>query len=152
WLQFIADILQQGAVYLIDYGYPQAEYYLSERHMGTLMCYYQHRAHEDALWYPGLQDMTAFVDFTSVAEAAVTAGFEVAGFTSQANFLLDTGLATIAEQSMQQDMQQQLNIAQQIKTLSLPSEMGERFKVLGLKKNIDLKLPGFEIRNYLASL
>lgn len=152
WMQSIADILQQGAVYLIDYGYPQSEFYLLERTMGTMMCYYRHRAHDDALWYPGLQDITAFVDFTSVAEAAVESGMDVEGFASQANFLLDAGLAQIAEQEMQGDMQQQVKIAQQLKTLTLPSEMGERFKVLGLSINIDLQMPGFGFRNNLSHL
>lgn len=152
WLQSIADVLQQGAVYLIDYGYPQSEYYLPERTMGTLMCYYQHRAHDDALWFPGLQDITAFVDFTCVAEAAVQSGLEVAGFTSQANFLLDAGLPHLVEQQMQDDVQQQLKLVQQMKTLTLPSEMGERFKVLGLTKNLQQFIPGFAYRDYLQRL
>lgn len=152
WLQSIADVLDQGVVYLIDYGYPQREYYLPERTMGTLMCYYQHRAHDDALWNPGLQDITAFVNFTSVAEAAVLAGFDVTGFTSQANFLLDAGLPALIEQQMSDDITRQLQITQQVKTLTLPSEMGERFKVLGLTKNLQIGVPGFGLRNNLSFL
>ena len=152
WLQSIADVLNQGVVYLIDYGYPQREYYLPERTMGTLMCYYQHRAHDDALWYPGLQDITAFVDFTALADAATAVGFDLDGYTSQASFLLDAGLPALVEQQMQADLQQHIRVVQQMKTLTLPSEMGERFKVLGLKKNIETDLPGFGIRNNLSYL
>jgi SAM-dependent MidA family methyltransferase len=147
WLQSISEILDQGAVYLIDYGYPRLEFYLPERFMGTLMCYYKHRAQGDALWNPGLQDLTAFVDFTAVAEAAVDAGFDVNGFTSQANFLLNTGLAQLVESKMSDDLKKQLPLVQQMKTLTLPSEMGERFKVMGLNKGLDILTPGFELRD-----
>lgn len=147
WLQSVADVIDQGAVYIIDYGYPKKEYYLPERYMGTMMCYYQHRAHENALWYPGLQDITAFVDFTAVAEAAIEVGFDVNGYTSQANFLLNSGLSQIVEKKMSDDSKEQLKLAQQVKTLTLPSEMGERFKVVGLNKNLDMLLPGFEIND-----
>ena len=152
WLQSIADVLDQGVVYLIDYGYPQREYYLPERTMGTLMCYYQHRAHDNALWNPGLQDITAFVDFTAVADAADSAGFDILGYTSQANFLLDVGLPALIEAQMSDDIKQQLQMTQQVKTLTLPSEMGERFKVLGLRKNMQIDVPGFGIRNHLPNL
>ncbi|MCW8855188.1 MAG: SAM-dependent methyltransferase [Gammaproteobacteria bacterium] len=152
WLQSIADTLDQGAVYLIDYGYPQSEYYLPDRIMGTLMCYYQHRAHDNTLWYPGLQDITSFVDFTLVAEAAVDAGFEVEGFTSQANFLIDCGLPQLVEELMSTDIKQQIQLVQQMKTLTLPSEMGERFKVLGLTKHLHMDIPGFGLRNNVLKL
>lgn len=145
WLQAVSSILEQGAVYLIDYGYPRAEYYLPERNMGTLMCYYRQRAHDDALRYPGLQDITAFVDFTAVAEAAIMAGFELDGFTSQANFLIDCGLMQLLQET--ENNQQRFTQAQQIKTLTLASEMGERFKVMGLNKNIDMQLPGFGLQD-----
>jgi SAM-dependent MidA family methyltransferase len=145
WLQSISAVLDQGAIYLIDYGYPRAEYYAPERHMGTLMCYYRQRAHDDALRYPGLQDITAFVDFTAVAEAAVQAGFDIDGFTSQANFLLDSGLMQMLEDAT--DERRRFVQAQQVKTLTLASEMGERFKVIGLNKNIDMRLPGFGLQD-----
>ncbi len=147
WLQSIEQILQQGAVYLIDYGYPRSEYYLPERYMGTLMCYYKHRAHDSVLWNPGLQDLTAFVDFTAVAEAALDAGFDVNGFASQANFLLNTGLPQLVESQMSDDLKKHLPLVQQMKTLTLPSEMGERFKVMGLSKNLEILMPGFELRD-----
>jgi len=147
WLQSIEQIIQQGAVYLIDYGYPRSEYYLPERYMGTLMCYYKHRSHDSVLWNPGLQDLTTFVDFTAVAEAAVDVGFDVNGFTSQANFLLNTGLPQLVEAQMSDDLKKQLPLVQQMKTLTLPSEMGERFKVMGLNKDLEIFIPGFEFRD-----
>ncbi len=152
WLQSISDILNQGAIYLIDYGYSRSEYYAIERHMGTMMCYYRHRALDDAFFLPGLIDMTAFVDFTAVAEAGLETGFEINGFTSQANFLINCGLAQRVEQQMSDDIKKQLPLVQQMKTLTLPSEMGERFKVMGLNKNLDMILPGFEMRDFRSRL
>jgi SAM-dependent MidA family methyltransferase len=148
WLQSIGNILNQGAVYLIDYGYPRAEYYAMERHMGTMMCYCRHRALDDALYLPGLLDITAFVDFTAVAEAGLDTGFEINGFTSQAHFLINCGLAQRVEQRMSDDIKTHLPLVQQMKTLTLSSEMGERFKVMGLNKNIDMILPGFTGRDF----
>ena len=152
WLRSLADALLQGAVYLIDYGYPRSEYYLPERDMGTFMCYYRHRTHDDALWYPGLQDMTAFVDFTAVAEAALAAGFEIAGFTSQSNFLLDSGMAELLERQMPDSEKERIALVQQMKSLTLPTEMGERFKVMALDKNLPGIIPGFRLRDYSARL
>lgn len=148
WLQSISDVLNQGAVYLIDYGYPRSEYYSVERYMGTMMCYYRHRALDDVFYLPGLIDITAFVDFTAVAEAGLEAGFDVNGFTSQANFLINCGLAQRVEHQMSNQIKTHLPLVQQMKTLTLPSEMGERFKVMGLNKNLDMILPGFEVRDF----
>ncbi|MDH5485321.1 MAG: SAM-dependent methyltransferase [Gammaproteobacteria bacterium] len=148
WLAAIANILNQGAVYLIDYGYPRSEYYLPDRAAGTLMCYYRHRAHDDALCYPGLQDITAFVDFTDVAESALSCGFDVEGFTSQGNFLLACGITERVEAGSSSDERQQLLLVQQMKTLTMPEEMGERFKVMGLSYGLDRLLPGFDFRDY----
>ncbi len=148
WLGCLYAVVEQGLVLLIDYGYPVQEYYLDERDSGTLICHYQHRAHADPLWYPGLQDITAFVDFSAVAYAAVDAGFEVSGYTSQAMFLLGCGLGELHQAAVSDDHRQQLLLAQQIKTLTLPSEMGERFKAMALSKNIDLPLMGFAMQDY----
>jgi SAM-dependent MidA family methyltransferase len=148
WLASIYAIVDKGLVLLIDYGYPVQEYYLDERDSGTLVCHYQHRAHADPLWYPGLQDITAFVDFSAVAHAAVDAGFEVSGYTSQAMFLLGCGLGELHQAVASDDPGQQLLLAQQIKTLTLPSEMGERFKAMALSKNVDLSLIGFAMQDY----
>jgi SAM-dependent MidA family methyltransferase len=148
WLASINSILDKGLVLLIDYGYPLQEYYLDERSSGTLVCHYQHRAHADPLWYPGLQDITAFVDFTAVAHAAVDAGFEVSGYTSQAMFLMGCGLAELHQAQMSDDPAKQLLLAQQIKTLTLPSEMGERFKTMALTRAVDIPLIGFALSDY----
>lgn len=148
WLTSIYEVLNKGVVLLIDYGYPVQEYYLDERDSGTLVCHYKHRAHADPLWYPGLQDITAFVDFSAVAYAADEAGFEVSGYTSQAMFLMGCGLGELHQSMISDDPKQQLLLAQQIKTLTLPSEMGERFKVMALSKGIDLDLIGFAMQDY----
>ena len=147
WLQSVGDILDQGVIYLIDYGYPRSEYYLPERAMGTLMCYFRHRSFDDALRYPGLQDITAFVDFTAVAEAALHAGLDLEGFTSQANFLLDCGLPALLQEKLGDNERKNFGWIQQMKTLTLPSEMGERFKVMSISKNMDIKVSGFGLQD-----
>jgi len=152
WLQALYQSIDSGVVLLIDYGYHAKEYYHADRVNGTLMCYYQHRAHSNALWYPGLQDITAFVDFTDVAYSAVEAGFAVAGFTSQAAFLLANGLSELHAEQVTDDVKQQVVLSQQIKTLTLPSEMGERFKVMALTKNVELAFLGFSLQDYRGRL
>jgi SAM-dependent MidA family methyltransferase len=152
WLASLADCIEQGVIYLIDYGYTRGEYYSAERHMGTFIGYYRHRALDAPLWYPGLQDLTAFVDFTAVAEAALEAGLDVDGFTSQGNFLLDCGLGDIVQGTEGISEREQLQLVQQMKTLSLPGEMGERFKVMGLSKGLQHNVPGFSLRDLRYSL
>lgn len=152
WLQSLYQILHQGMVLLMDYGYGRKEYYLPERSMGTFMCYYRHHAFDNPLWHPGIIDMTAFVDFTAVAEAALEAGFALAGYTSQGHFLMDAGLAEVMQQQPVERPQEQLQLNQQIKTLTLPSEMGERFKVMLLGKQLSGNIPGFSGRDYRHSL
>jgi SAM-dependent MidA family methyltransferase len=152
WLDSIYRVLNRGLVLLIDYGYPVGEYYHEERVTGTLMCHYQHRAHTNPLWYPGLQDITAFVDFTDVAYCAAEAGFDISGYTTQAAFLMASGLDELYQLQASDDPKQQIVLSQQIKTLTLPSEMGERFKVMGLTKNFGEPLRGFamqDLRNRL---
>ena len=146
WMQSLSQCLDQGVILLIDYGYPNSEYYLSERNKGTLICHYQHLVNTAPLMYPGLQDITANVDFTAVAEEADNSGFHVAGFTSQAHFLSNAGLEKYFMQALEDDKnneQNQYQLAQQIRTLSMPSEMGERFKCIGLSKKYDQSLLGF---------
>jgi SAM-dependent MidA family methyltransferase len=131
---------------LIDYGYPRREYYLQERSTGTLMCHYRHRVHADPLILTGLQDITAHVDFTAVAAAGLAAGLAIAGYTTQAHFLLGSGLPELAAASNPQDLTTHLAVTDQIKTLTLPGEMGERFKVLALTRCLeDLPLRGFTL-------
>jgi len=143
WLESLSAILHSGLLLLIDYGYPAQEYYLAERDKGTLRCYYRHFMHEDLLLYPGLQDITADVDFSRVARAAIGAGFELHGFTTQAHFLIANGLLDIAESEQPQNDQERFILAQQIHTLSNPAAMGERFQVMGLSKALDITLQGF---------
>jgi SAM-dependent MidA family methyltransferase len=146
-LRALADSLEQGLVLLIDYGYPRHEYFHPQRSSGTLMCHYRHHVHADPLSWPGLQDITAHVDFTAVAEAAVAADLEVAGYTTQAWFLLDCGLEELLLQSGATETTDYMKAAQQAKTLILPGEMGERFKCIGLTRAIDIPVPGFRLQN-----
>lgn len=134
WISSLAETLEQGVILLIDYGYEHDDYYRPERHQGTLLCHYRHHVHDNALLWPGLQDITASVDFSAVAEAAEQAGLEVAGYTTQANFLFANGLETLFNQALADAPEQQYQLAQQVRLLTLPSEMGERFKVISLTK------------------
>jgi len=152
WIKSLAACINQGAIYLIDYGYTRSEFYSAERDMGTFIGYYHHRALDAPLWYPGLQDLTAFVDFTAVAEAALENQLDVDGFTSQGNFLINCGLAELVESIETKSELENFKLVQQMKTLSLPGEMGERFKVLGLSKGLDDNVPGFEVRDLRYSL
>lgn len=144
WISSIAQMMESGVVLLIDYGFPRDEYYHPQRSTGTLMCHYRHRAHDDPFVYPGLQDITAHVDFTAIAEAAVDTGLDVSGYTSQAYFLLGNGLTELADEC-ENNEKEQLLVAQQIRTLTMPGEMGELFKVMALSKKFDSPLRGFSM-------
>ncbi len=152
WVTSIATRLTAGIVLLIDYGFPRAEFYHPQRSEGTLMCHYRHRAHGDPLILVGLQDITAHVDFTAIAEAAHDAGLSVLGYTSQAAFLLALGLTRFGEEAPQDDTRTRLAMAQQVKTLTLPSEMGELFKVLALGRGVTPPLLGFTLQDRRARL
>jgi SAM-dependent MidA family methyltransferase len=143
WIQSLGEILKKGAIILIDYGFPRREYYHPQRDQGTLMCHYRHYAHGDPLLYVGLQDITAHVDFTAIAEVAQQASLDLIGYTSQGDFLLQGGLLNLITNFEELPMQERLKFAQQIKQLTLPHEMGELFKVIGLSKNLDIQLPAF---------
>ena len=143
WIQSLGEILKKGAILLIDYGFPRREYYHPQRDQGTLMCHYRHYAHGDPLLYVGLQDITAHVDFTAIAEAAQQAGLDLIGYTSQGDFLLQGGLLNLMTNFEELPMQERLKFAQQIKQLTLPHEMGELFKIIGLSKNLNIQLPAF---------
>jgi SAM-dependent MidA family methyltransferase len=142
WISQCSTMLSAGLCLFIDYGFPRHEYYHVDRSMGTLMCHYQHTAHPNPLLHIGQQDITAHVDFTHVAEAAVESGFHVAGFTSQAAYLLGNRLLERLPIDLTLKAQHQMNTA--IKTLTHPSEMGELFKVIALTKAITVSLPGFQ--------
>lgn len=152
WIKSIAESLQQGVIILIDYGFPRHEYYHQQRSEGTLMCHYRHRTHPDAFVYPGLQDITAHVDFTAMADAALESDMKVIGYTNQVSFLMGAGLLELAALNNEADMQEQMEVATQIKKLTMPHEMGELFKVIGFSKKSDVVLPAFEfkdLREYL---
>ena len=152
WVASLCDVLERGAALLIDYGFPRAEFYHPQRSSGTLMCHYRHRAHDNPLILPGLQDITSHVDFTAIAEAAHSAGLEVHGYTSQAAFLLGTGIMSLAEASDTSDTRAHLALTQAVKKLTLPSEMGELFKVMALTRDIEAPLRGFALSDRRMSL
>ena len=138
WIQAVAGGLGNGAMLFVDYGYARAEYYQPDRSDGTLRAFYRHRMHAQPLLYPGLQDLTASVDFTALAEAGVAAGFDFAGYCSQASFLLGNGLAGVLQRiDAIDDIAERQRRSTEIKRLTLPSEMGERFQVMGFEKNVD---------------
>ena len=155
WVSGLGTWLKRGVALLIDYGFPRTEYYHAQRSGGTLMCHYRHRAHDDAFTLIGLQDITAHVDFTAMAEAAVAAGLSVRGFANQANFLIGCGLTEIlaAEgEGGEGDARHQLSRAAEVKTLTLPAEMGELFKVIALTKGWEGGLRGFALRDERSRL
>jgi SAM-dependent MidA family methyltransferase len=131
WLQTASGWLKEGVALIFDYGFTRREYYLPERQSGTLRCYFRHRAHENPFLWPGLQDITAWVDFSYLAESALAAGFDVTGFTTQANFLLASGIdQRVAD--LAPDGQAQVAMAAGLRQLLLPGEMGEAVKVISL--------------------
>ncbi len=150
WLETVTTPLAKGLALLIDYGYVRGEYYLPERRAGSLVCHYRHRAHFDPFVWPGLSDISAFVDFTAVAEAAHDCGLEVAGFTSQAGFLLSLGAHEALAESA--DERQRLELSGELKRLTLPGEMGEKFKVLALSRDLEGPLSGFALMSQLHRL
>jgi len=144
WIATLGAGLEQGGLLLIDYGLPRRDYYRAERQDGTLVCHYRHRAHADPFLLPGLQDITAWVDFTACARAGRDAGLTLAGYTTQAQFLL-TALATTTPAP-----ELDARAASALKTLVLPGEMGERFKLIWLTRGLgDIALPGRDQRSWL---
>lgn len=134
WVEDVAGCIGTGLVFLFDYGISRAEYYAPDRSSGWLRCHFRHRAHDDPLVYPGIQDITAWVDFTAVAEAAVHAGMDIAGFVSQAHFLLHGGLEQEFARASSSSTSAQAELSRQAGRLMLPGEMGERFKCIGLSR------------------
>jgi len=128
--------LEQGGAWFIDYGYARDEYYARERHEGTLRCHYRHRAHDDPLFWPGLQDITAWVDFDALTTAAVAAGFKPDENLTQAGFLIRHDLDSVFGEAFARapDEAAKYRLAQEVKRLTLPGEMGERFRVLQFRR------------------
>jgi len=130
---------ERGAALLIDYGFPAHEYYLPDRRQGTLMCHYRHHAHGEPFYLPGLQDITAHVDFSAMARAAQDTGLEVLGYASQAAFLLDAGIGELLLRTAPSDAMRYLPQANAVQKLLSPAEMGELFKVLAVGKGVRLE-------------
>lgn len=147
WIAALGQTLARGALLLIDYGLPRRELYAPERSTGTLLCHFRHRFHDDALARPGLQDITAWVDFTAVAEAGVAAGLELAGYTTQAQFLIGCGIEHWLRDVADLDTVQRVNLSRQVMLLTLPGEMGERFKAIAFTRGLDSSLRGFSARD-----
>ncbi|MEO8038826.1 MAG: SAM-dependent methyltransferase [Betaproteobacteria bacterium] len=141
----IAESLSFGVLLVIDYGFGSAEFHHPQRSHGTLMCHYRHRAHDDPFFLPGLQDITAHVDFTAVAEAAVDAGLSLLGYTTQGRFLINCGITELLAREHPEQPSHYLPIASQAHRLLSPAEMGELFKVLAVGRRVDEPLLGFPI-------
>jgi SAM-dependent MidA family methyltransferase len=152
WLRGIAESLSAGVALFIDYGLPRRQYYRPERNEGTLLCHYRHRFHADPLFAIGVQDIGAWVDFTAVAEAGSDAGLRVAGFSTQAHFLIGCGIEHYLANLPDQLTVDRVQIARQAMVLTLPGEMGERFKVIGLAANYEYALRGFSTRDLVGTL
>jgi hypothetical protein len=145
WLQAVAGGLQRGAMLFIDYGYSRSEFYQHDRDDGTVRAFYRHHVHNDVHRWPGLQDITASVDFTAMAEAGLHGGFELAGYCSQASFLIGNGLDQVLSLAEERtDEVGRIQLRDQVKKLTLPTGMGERFQAIGLQRGIDFE-PAFAL-------
>ena len=144
WLADIAAALRVGMLFLFDYGTSRREYYAADRRDGWLRCHFRHHAHSDPLILPGIQDITAWVDYSAVAAAGVEAGLEIAGFVSQAHFLVNGGLADELRHFTELPAAAQVQLSAQVKLLTLPGEMGENFKCLGLSRGLVRGLASLE--------
>ncbi len=151
WIASLAGVLDEGLVLLFDYGLGRRELYHPQRHAGTLRCHYRHRAHDDPFLHPGLQDITAWVDFTRVAEAASGAGLEVAGYCTQAAFLLSAGMAAEIDVGGGPldgaALKAQLARAAEARALLQPDGMGEVFKAIALTRGLPGPVPGFTMQD-----
>jgi len=139
----LAAIMDKAAAIFIDYGFPRHEYYHPQRTTGTLMCHYRHRAHDDPFFLPGLQDITAHVDFSATAAAAASNGLEVLGYANQAQFLINCGITDVLGETDPGDTARYFAQAGAAQKLLSPAEMGELFKVIALGRGIDAPLRGF---------
>ncbi|HWH46977.1 MAG TPA: SAM-dependent methyltransferase [Burkholderiales bacterium] len=140
----LAGVLERGALFWVDYGFGRREYYHPQRDSGTLMCHYRHRAHDEPFLFPGLQDITAHVDFTAVAEAGMDAGLDLIGYTTQAQFLLNGGIADRLARTPAAQAAEYLPVAAGVQKLVSPAEMGELFKVIALGRGVVPSLTGFK--------
>ncbi|NOT18570.1 MAG: class I SAM-dependent methyltransferase [Sulfuriferula sp.] len=139
----LAQCLQHGAVVMVDYGFGEREYYHPQRNQGTLMCHYRQHAHTDPFYLPGLQDITAHVDFTAVGVAGIDAGLQLAGYTSQAQYLINCGITDLLALTSADDVAAYVPQVAAVQKLISPAEMGELFKVMAWTRGIDAPLMGF---------
>jgi len=145
WIASLSECLERGVLLLCDYGLPRRHYYHRERVSGTLRCHFKQRAHADPYINVGVQDITAWVDFTRIAEAALAANLTVSGFATQAAFLLATGLEGLVAEA--DDGAQRARLAGEARRLVLPEEMGEAFKFMALTRDYDAALSGFALQD-----
>ncbi len=152
WIRDLGESVRHGAVFLFDYGVSRREYYAADRADGWLRCHFRHHAHNDPLVYPGIQDLTAWVDFSSVAGAAVASELEILGYQTQSQFLLGGGLDKEMENFVKLPMEQQVELSGQIKTLTLPGEMGENFKCMALGRGVENAPSAFQFADRTQTL
>src|SRR3954465_11892526 len=143
WMRELAARLEEGVIFIFDYGFPRREYYHPQRSTGTLMCHYRQRAHADVFAHPGDEDITAHVDFTALANAAVDAGLEVLGYATQAQFLVNCGITEVLGEANIENALHYAPPASEAKKLLSPAEMGELFKVLAVGRGVKRPLRGF---------
>jgi len=148
----LAQRMEQGAMLFIDYGFGAREFYHPQRRSGTLMCHYRHHAHDDPFFLPGLQDITAHVNFTDIAECGIDAGLELLGYTSQAFFLINSGITGLLQDTSPENLREYLPLSAQLQKLTSPAEMGELFKVIAFGKNLANPLSGFASGDLSRSL
>lgn len=134
WINDLVNCLREGLIFLFDYGVTCREYYAPDRSEGWIRCHFRHHAHNNPLILPGIQDLTAWVDFSALADAAVDNGAEIAGYVSQAYFLINGGLQEELADFTSLPVAEQLELSRQTKLLTLPGEMGENFKCIGLSR------------------
>lgn len=143
FMRSLAPMLERGLILMLDYGFGQSEYYHPQRAQGTLMCHYRHHAHADPFLFPGLQDITAHVDFSAITRAGAEAGLDLLGYASQANFLINCGMTDLLGQISPEDPAAYLPIVAQAQKLMSPAEMGELFKAIALGRGLEPPLRGF---------
>lgn len=152
WMRHLVENLEEGAIFVIDYGFPRREYYHPQRSSGTLMCHYRHQAHADPFAHPGEEDITVHVDFTALAEAAHDAGGQILGYTTQAQFLVNCGITEVLAEANAENALHYAPIAAQAQKLLSPAEMGELFKVLAVGRGLSRPLAAFTRGNRLHTL
>jgi SAM-dependent MidA family methyltransferase len=136
-------MLSSGAAFFVDYGFPRHEYYHPQRAQGTLMCHYRHHSHDDPFFHPGLQDITAHVEFTAIAVAGTEAGADLLGYASQARFLMNAGITEALSELDASDTSRFLPAANAVQKLLSEAEMGELFKVIAFSRGIERSLDAF---------